>query len=85
MLVFVWLNGKAQARPGRKDDAVLSTGIALFVRDTALKLREIGLDMTRKTLQHMHKRVYTPNANGDNSKWTMDDGKGNTISTRWLL
>lgn len=85
LLVFVWLNGKAQARPGRKDDAVLSTGIALFVRDTALKLREIGLDMTRKTLQHMHKRVYTPNANGDNSQWTMNDGKGNTISTRWLL
>jgi hypothetical protein len=84
LLVFIWLNGKAQARPGRKDDAVMATGITLFVRDTALKLRDLGIDLTKKTLTHVHKRVYTPNM-ALNDAWTMKDSKGNTISTKWLL
>ena len=84
LLVFVWLNGKAQARPGRKDDAVMATGIALFVRDTALKMRELGLDLTKKALTHIHKRVYTPNVNAD-QHWSMTDSRGNTLSTKWLL
>jgi hypothetical protein len=85
LLVFVWLNGKAQARPGRKDDAVMSTGIALFVRDTALKLRELGLNITKKALNNTHKTVYTANKNLNNTEWSMQDGRGNTISTKWLL
>ena len=84
LLVFIWLNGKAQARPGRKDDAVMATGISFFVRDTALKLRELGIDLTKKALTHVHKRVYTSNM-ALNDSWTMKDGRGNTISTKWLL
>jgi len=85
LYVFVWLNGKAQARAGRKDDAVMALGIGLFVRDTALKLQSIGIDMTKKALQHTHKKVYTTNHRSANDPWTMSDGKGNTISTKWLL
>jgi hypothetical protein len=81
----VWLNGKAQARPGRKDDAVMATGIALFVRDTALKLYDMGIDITKKTLNHMHKRVYVSNQTSEHESWTMQDGRGNIISTKWLL
>lgn len=84
LLVFVWLNGKAQARHGRKDDAVMATGITLFVRDTALKLQEMGIDLTKKALTHIHKRVYTPNASNSDA-WTMKDARGNIISTKWLL
>jgi hypothetical protein len=82
--VFVWQDGKAQARRGRTDDAVMALGIMLFVRDTALKLRELGLDLTKKALNNMHKKVYNSNSK-ENDPWTMRDSKGNIISTRWLL
>lgn len=85
LYVFVWYGGKAQARPGRKDDAVIALGIALFVRDTALKLHTLGIDLTKQALKHMHKRVHKPDMKRLGTEWTQDDGRGNTISTRWLL
>lgn len=47
---FVWLNGKAQAQEGYHDDLVMSFGSALYVRDTALRLRQQGLDLSRAQL-----------------------------------
>jgi len=85
LYVFVWYGGKAQARPGRKDDAVIALGIALFVRDTALKLHTLGIDLTKQALKHMHKRVHKSDMKRLGTEWTQDDGRGNTISTRWLL
>jgi len=84
LLVFVWLRGKAQARPGRKDDAVMAIGIALFIKDTALKMKQLGLGITEKALNHVQKKVYTPQRM-NNDYWTMKDPRGNTISTKWLL
>jgi len=84
LLVFVWLRGKPQARSGRKDDAVMALGMGIFVMETAMKLNEIGKNLTDKALRHMHKRVYTPKI-ANNSDWTMRDSRGNIISTKWLL
>mgnify|MGYP000178538877 FL=1 len=50
MRVFVWKNGKAQAQIGYNDDLVMSFGTALYVRDTAIRMRQQGIDLARATL-----------------------------------
>ena len=50
MRVFVWKNGKAQAQDRYNDDLLMSCATALYVRDTALKLRQQGMDLARAQL-----------------------------------
>jgi hypothetical protein len=50
MRVFVWKNGKPQAQTGYNDDLLIALATALYVRDTALKLRQQGLDLARAQL-----------------------------------
>jgi hypothetical protein len=53
MKVFIWRSGRAEAQTGYNDDLVMSFGIAMYVRDTALKFRQRGLDLTKQTLSNM--------------------------------
>jgi len=50
MRVFVWKNGKAQAQDRYNDDLIMSFATALYVRDTALRLRQQGMDLARAQL-----------------------------------
>ena len=50
MRVFVWKNGKAQAQLNYNDDLLMSCATALYVRDTALRLRQQGMDLARAQL-----------------------------------
>ena len=50
MRVFVWKNGKAQAQTNYNDDLLISCATALYVRDTALRLRQQGMDLARAQL-----------------------------------
>ena len=50
MRVFVWKNGKAQAQTNYNDDLLMSCATALYVRDTALRLRQQGMDLARARL-----------------------------------
>jgi len=52
---FIWKNGKAQAQPGRNDDLVMSLGILLWVRDTALKLRNDGIQLSKMMISKIGK------------------------------
>ena len=80
---FVWLNGKAQAASGYNDDLVISLGIALYMHDIALKLRSMGLDLTRRTLNKTFKSVYIPDKRV-NTGWEMRVGN-RTETLKWLL
>lgn len=83
LYVFIWLNNKAQAARGRLDDLVMALGIGLYVRDTALKLREMGLELTKTTLEHTHKTVYKPT--NDLDQHYQMRVKGQAFSTKWVL
>ncbi len=48
--VFIWKAGKAQAQSGYNDDLTMALSIFLFVRDTAIRMRQQGLDLTRAQL-----------------------------------
>jgi len=62
MIVFVWKNGKAQAQDRYNDDLIMSCATALYVRDTALKLRQQGMDLARAQLSSFSKLNARNNA-----------------------
>jgi intein/homing endonuclease len=85
LFVFLWINGKAQAQSGYNDDLVISLAMGLFVRDTALRLRQVGIDLTKRTLSKTHRSVYKPSRAGEDS-WKMKLGGSNgSEDLRWLL
>jgi len=47
---FIWKDGKAQAANGYNDDLVMCMCQGIWVRDTALRLRQAGIDITKASL-----------------------------------
>ena len=89
MKTFIWKYGRAEAQQGYNDDLVMSFGIGLYVRDTALKYNQHGLDITKAALSSMrtnntqYKGVYF--AKGADNPYSMDNGKGGSENFSWLL
>ena len=87
LFVFIWNGSRAEAQRGYNDDLVISFSTGLWVRDTALKLRQQGMDLTRTTLTHIKKNqpgVYS-NRNLGTDPWKQKDGHGNDHDLTWLL
>ena len=89
LFVFIWNGSKAEAQRGYNDDLVISFSTGLWVRDTALKLRKQGMDLTRSTLGSIIKvsgdrGVYSNNGYQQNP-YSMKDIKGNDVDLSWLL
>jgi hypothetical protein len=95
---FVWENGKAQAAENYNDDLVMALGLGLWVRDTALRLRNEGILLTRKMLDKIHVTqqqnqtpVYSTRTakiqQGAKEQWEMKFGNkpGDVESLTWLL
>ena len=53
MKTFIWKNGKPEAQSGYNDDLVMAFGISMYIRDTALKFRQRGIDITKSSLNNM--------------------------------
>lgn len=87
---FIWLNGKAQAQEGYHDDLVMSFGTCLYVRDTALRLRQQGLDLSKAQLNafgDLNKKdpaVYT-NTRPLIDPYKVYNPKGGYEDISWLL
>ena len=86
LLTFVYINNRAQAMNGYNDDLVMSFAIGLWVRDTALRLRTQGVELTKKTLSKMmdNEGVYTQEDANKNDSWEWETGKEKEDLT-WLL
>jgi hypothetical protein len=88
MKVFVWKNGKAEAQSGYNDDLVMSFGTAMYIRDTALKFKSQGMDLTRALLSNISapkpnfNGAYTPN--NYNNPYQINYGHGQE-DISWLL
>lgn len=89
MRTFIWKNGKAQAAEGYNDDLVMSCGIGLFVRDTALRLRQQGIDLSRAQMSSFsnlnRKNPAIVQASFRTNPFEMKDPHGNAQDIRWLL
>jgi hypothetical protein len=89
---FVWKHGKAQATDGYNDDLVMSLGIGLFLRDTALRFNQSAMDLTRASLGGIGKVSYisgpsisTPHSPMNENPWQMDTGMGGVEDISWLV
>lgn len=83
---FVYINNRAEAMRGYNDDLVMSFAIGLWVRDTALRLRTQGVELTKKTLSKMmdNEGLYTQEDVNKNDSWEWETGKEKEDLT-WLL
>jgi hypothetical protein len=88
--VFVWKNGKAQSQSGYNDDLVMAFSIGLFLRDTALRYRQQGIELTRATLgsfgvsNHQAPNIYS-STHFTQNPYQMDNGQGGTEDISWLF
>ena len=85
LFVFIYNGNKAEAMTGYNDDLVMSFAIALWVRDTALRLRSEGIELSKKAIQGIghNPGVYTSNTE-KNDSWEMDV-KGEKEDLTWLI
>lgn len=83
--VFIWKDAKAQAQYGFNDDLVMCDAMALYMRDTTLKMRQKGMELTKKAIDHFgqSKPIHIKSYQGANP-WQMQTGT-NTIDLKWLL
>ena len=89
LYVFIWNGARAEAQHGYNDDLVMSFSTALWIRDTALKLRQQGIEMHRKTLDYFGASAGAYSSNVGmmkNSGWTMPTGHtGMDEDLTWLI
>jgi len=88
LFVFIWNGSRAEAQHGYNDDLVMAFSIGLWIRDTALKLRQQGIEMHRKTLDYYGKSsgVYS-NTSGMRKEtgWSMTTQHNQDEDLTWLL
>ena len=91
LFTFIWNGNRAEAMRGYNDDLVMSFSIGLWVRDTALRLRQEGIDLTKKALGGIgtatHGAVYGGNSlpdNLENNPWKQKIGD-NEEDLTWLI
>jgi hypothetical protein len=88
MKVFIWKNGRAEAQHGYNDDLVMSFGIGMYIRDTALKFRQQGMDLTRNILNNIttskptYQAAYLPS--NVKNPYEIDNGKGGKEDISWI-
>ena len=92
---FIWDAGKAQAAENYNDDLVIALGIGLWVRDTALRLREQGILFSKAMLDKIQvirnedkTPIYTSRTpSSGKEQWQMKFGNkpGDVESLTWLL
>jgi hypothetical protein len=88
LFVFIWNGSRAEAQRGYNDDLTMAFCIALWIRDTALKLRQQGMELNRKTLDYFGKSsgAYSSNAAMNRQTgWSWETGNGSNEDLRWLL
>jgi hypothetical protein len=89
LFTFIWNGNRAEAMRGYNDDLVMALSIGLWVRDTALRLRQEGIDLTKQTLGGINQSVtdiggFGGNSTFDTNPWQMQVG-GESEDLTWLL
>jgi hypothetical protein len=92
MKTFIWRNGRPEAQSGYNDDLVMSFGTAMYMRDTAFKYKQQGVDLTKSMLNGIatnktnYSGVYTPPGGQNDNPWKIDNPySGGEEDIRWLL
>jgi hypothetical protein len=88
LFTFIYMNGRAEAMRGYNDDLVMAFSIGLWVRDTALRLRQQGVDLTKSAVggitSNMNQGIYGGGNTMDVNPWKMRVGDGFEDLSQWL-
>jgi hypothetical protein len=88
MFTFIWNSGRAEAMKGYNDDLTMALAIGLWVRNTALRLKQEGIDLTKIMLSatqiKQNEAIYTNNHLNHNP-YEMDLGRGEKENLKWLI
>jgi hypothetical protein len=86
LATFIWNGPKAEAMTGYNDDLVMSLSIALWVRDTAIRLRTQGIALSKAGLNAIGRSeatgVYTPQSGNDPNRMVIN---GQEEDLSWLI
>tara|TARA_R110000765_G_scaffold88912_5_gene169948 strand:- start:619 stop:1995 length:1377 start_codon:yes stop_codon:yes gene_type:complete len=87
LFTFIWIGHRAESQRGYNDDLVISFATGLWMRDTALRLRQQGMDLNRKSLGGIGKStaVYTSTTSQKGSGWEWNTGDKDNDDLTWLL
>ncbi len=82
-------NGRAEAQSGYNDDLVMSFNIAMYIRDTALKYKQQGIELTKSMLNNIQKPASYQGAyfatGKDNPYFNFQIKPGENEDLSWLL
>jgi hypothetical protein len=88
LFTFIYMNGRAEAMKGYNDDLVMAFSIGLWVRDTALRLRQQGIDLTKQAVSgissNTNQGIYGGGNSFDENPWKMRVGDGFEDLSQWL-
>ena len=88
LFTFIYMNGRAEAMKGYNDDLVMAFSIGLWVRDTALRLRQEGIDLTKQAVSgitsNTSQGIYGGGDFRDDNPWKMRVGDGFEDLSEWL-
>lgn len=84
--VFIYKGSKPEAQSGYNDDLVLAFCIGLWVRDTALFMRQRGIELSKSALNNVTVTgVYNSNDYNNHNQFIMKTGNNRDEDIRWLL
>ena len=71
------------------DDLIMALAIGLWVRNTALRLKQEGIDFTKNMLNaahvNKHSGIYTAHSHLKDNPYEMNLGKGEKENLTWLI
>jgi len=88
LFTFVWNGGRAEAMKSYNDDLIMALGIGLWVRNTALRLRQEGIDLTKNMLNSTsvnHYQGVISTGYLKQNPYEMEVGRGEVENLTWLL
>ena len=85
LYVFVWKNARAEAASGYHDDLIMCFCQGMWVRDTALKLRQAGIDINRAAINGMKSTISVYKPTMGSNPWKIETSHGDTEDITWLI
>jgi hypothetical protein len=85
LFVFIYRGGRPEAAPGYNDDLVMCFCQGLWVRDTALRLRQAGIEINRAAVNNIKSTVSIYKPSNQNRSWKMRSPDGRDEDINWLL
>ena len=88
LFTFIFNNGRAEAMKSYNDDLTMALCIGLWVRDTALRLRQEGIDLTKQAVSgitsNTSQGIYGGNDTMNDNPWKMRVGDDFEDLSQWL-